>query len=72
MTAVVRSSPDRRTRGAAAVLLVVAGVGGGLAMLVVSVAVAITIGPADIGVGDAWSVVASRLGWGDDGADCDP
>lgn len=39
----------------------------GAALLVASVAAAITIGPADIGVGDVWSVVASRLGWGSSG-----
>ncbi|MDQ0954184.1 iron complex transport system permease protein [Streptomyces phaeochromogenes] len=36
----------------------------GVALLLVSVAFAITIGPADIRVGDVWSVVASHLGWG--------
>jgi iron complex transport system permease protein len=36
----------------------------GVALLCASVAVAITIGPADIRVGDVWSVVASHLGWG--------
>ncbi|MFD0309029.1 FecCD family ABC transporter permease [Streptomyces sp. NPDC127119] len=36
----------------------------GVALLVASVAVAITIGPADIRVADVWSVVASHLGWG--------
>ncbi|MEV0556991.1 iron chelate uptake ABC transporter family permease subunit [Streptomyces sp. NPDC050597] len=36
----------------------------GVALLPVSVAFAITIGPADIRVGDVWSVVASHLGWG--------
>lgn len=64
MITALRSSPVRPTRGAARVLRVVAGLGGGLAVLAASVAVAITIGPADIGVGDVWSVVASRLGWG--------
>ncbi|GHG25827.1 iron chelate uptake ABC transporter family permease subunit [Streptomyces zaomyceticus] len=34
----------------------------GLAVLAVSVAVAITIGPADVGVADVWSVVAAHLG----------
>ncbi|MBG0852510.1 iron chelate uptake ABC transporter family permease subunit [Streptomyces spinoverrucosus] len=34
----------------------------GLVVLVASVAVALTIGPADIGVADVWSVVASHLG----------
>ncbi|MEU0659481.1 MULTISPECIES: FecCD family ABC transporter permease [Streptomyces] len=34
----------------------------GLAVLAASVALAITIGPADIGVTDVWSVVASHLG----------
>lgn len=36
----------------------------GVVLLLASVAVAITIGPADIRVGDVWSVVASHLGWG--------
>jgi iron complex transport system permease protein len=36
----------------------------GAALLVGSVALAITIGPADIGVGDVWSVVAAHLGRG--------
>ncbi|MFG3027372.1 FecCD family ABC transporter permease [Streptomyces sp. NPDC048253] len=36
----------------------------GLALLCASVAVAITIGPADIAVGDVWSAVAAHLGWG--------
>jgi len=36
----------------------------GLVALCGSVAVAITIGPARIGVGDVWSVVAGHLGWG--------
>ncbi|MGS2590429.1 FecCD family ABC transporter permease [Streptomyces hebeiensis] len=40
---------------------------GGLAALLLSVAVAITIGPADIRVGDVWSVVAAHLGWGGSG-----
>ena len=39
-------------------------IAGGVALLALSVAVAITIGPADIRVGDVWSVVASHLGWG--------
>ncbi|WP_105972412.1 FecCD family ABC transporter permease [Streptomyces geranii] len=34
----------------------------GLAALAASIAVAITIGPADIGVGDVWSAVAAHLG----------
>ncbi|RST17688.1 iron ABC transporter permease [Streptomyces sp. WAC05374] len=34
----------------------------GLALLALSVAAAITIGPADIGVTDVWSVVAAHLG----------
>nr|WP_229859507.1 iron chelate uptake ABC transporter family permease subunit [Streptomyces poonensis] len=34
------------------------------ALLGASVAGAITIGPADIRVGDVWSVVAAHLGWG--------
>ncbi|MDQ1031064.1 iron complex transport system permease protein [Streptomyces umbrinus] len=36
----------------------------GVALLLASAAVAITVGPADIRVGDVWSVVASHLGWG--------
>jgi iron complex transport system permease protein len=39
---------------------------GGL-LLCGSLAVAITIGPADIRVGDVWSVVAAHLGWGSTG-----
>ncbi|MFF8382502.1 FecCD family ABC transporter permease [Streptomyces kanasensis] len=34
----------------------------GLAVLAVSVALTITVGPADLGVADVWSVVASHLG----------
>jgi iron complex transport system permease protein len=63
MTTPLRFSPARPARGAAGGLRLTAGLGSGLAVLAVSVAVAVTIGPADIGVGDAWSVVASRLGW---------
>lgn len=37
---------------------------GGLALLCASAAVAITIGPADIAVGDVWSTVAAHLGFG--------
>ncbi|MFD3927566.1 FecCD family ABC transporter permease [Streptomyces sp. NPDC058614] len=36
----------------------------GTAALCVSVAVAITIGPAEIRVGDVWSAVGAHLGWG--------
>nr|WP_155074046.1 iron chelate uptake ABC transporter family permease subunit [Streptomyces taklimakanensis] len=36
----------------------------GLAALCASVAVTVTIGPAAIGVGDVWSAIAARLGWG--------
>ncbi|ARQ71056.1 FecCD family ABC transporter permease [Streptomyces marincola] len=36
----------------------------GLAALCGSVALAVTIGPASIGVGDVWSAIAARLGWG--------
>ncbi|MEV6591468.1 FecCD family ABC transporter permease [Streptomyces acidicola] len=39
----------------------------GVALLCGSLAVAITIGPADIRVGDVWSVVAAHLGWGSTG-----
>ncbi|WP_327318658.1 FecCD family ABC transporter permease [Streptomyces sp. NBC_01235] len=39
----------------------------GLALLCASVAVAITIGPADIAVGDVWATVAAHLGWGQAG-----
>ncbi|WP_408055412.1 FecCD family ABC transporter permease [Streptomyces paludis] len=38
---------------------------GGLGLLLLSVALAITIGPADIRVGDVWSVVAAHLGIGE-------
>lgn len=37
----------------------------GLAALALSVAVAVTIGPADISVPDVWSAVAAHLGWGE-------
>jgi len=37
---------------------------GGLVLLCASAAVAITIGPADIAVGDVWSTVAAHLGFG--------
>ena len=37
---------------------------GGLALLLLSVAVTITIGPSDIRVTDVWGVVAEHLGWG--------
>ncbi|MFJ7191630.1 FecCD family ABC transporter permease [Streptomyces bacillaris] len=37
---------------------------GGLALLLLSIAVAVTIGPARISVPDVWSVVASHLGFG--------
>ncbi|MDK1476626.1 iron chelate uptake ABC transporter family permease subunit [Streptomyces sp. 549] len=39
----------------------------GLVALALSVAVAVTIGPADIGVGDVWSVVSAHLGGGESG-----
>ncbi|MGE6735312.1 FecCD family ABC transporter permease, partial [Streptomyces sp. NPDC059900] len=37
----------------------------GLAVLALSVATAVTIGPADISVPDVWSAVAAHLGWGE-------
>lgn len=37
----------------------------GLAALALSVAVAVTIGPADISVPDVWAAVAAHLGWGE-------
>ncbi|MFJ2607172.1 MULTISPECIES: FecCD family ABC transporter permease [unclassified Streptomyces] len=40
---------------------------GGLAALLVSIAVAVTIGPADISTGDVWTAVAAHLGIGDSG-----
>lgn len=40
---------------------------GGLVLLVASVAVAITFGPADIGVTDVWAVVADHSGLGESG-----
>ncbi|WP_327174016.1 iron chelate uptake ABC transporter family permease subunit [Streptomyces sp. NBC_01335] len=39
--------------------------GGGTVLLLASVAVAVTIGPARISVADVWSVVAAHLGLGD-------
>ncbi|KUM84122.1 MULTISPECIES: iron chelate uptake ABC transporter family permease subunit [Streptomyces] len=41
--------------------------GGGLAALLVSIAVAVTIGPADISTGDVWASVAAHLGFGESG-----
>ncbi|WP_433545260.1 FecCD family ABC transporter permease [Streptomyces sp. CA-294286] len=63
MTTALRTPRARSPRSAGAVRGAI-GLGAGVAVLVTSVAVALTIGPADLGVGDAWSVVASRLGWG--------
>jgi iron complex transport system permease protein len=40
---------------------------GGLVVLVLSVAVAITIGPADVAVGDVFAIVGQHLGLGDAG-----
>ncbi|MFG2499281.1 FecCD family ABC transporter permease [Streptomyces sp. NPDC048441] len=37
----------------------------GIGALLLSVAVAVTIGPADISVPDVWSAVAAHLGWGE-------
>ncbi|WP_329281333.1 FecCD family ABC transporter permease [Streptomyces sp. NBC_01451] len=39
--------------------------GGGLVALLASVAVAVTIGPADISTGDVWASVAAHLGFGE-------
>jgi iron complex transport system permease protein len=39
--------------------------GGGLAALIASIAVAVTIGPADISTGDVWAAVAAHLGLGE-------
>ncbi|MGW3565431.1 FecCD family ABC transporter permease [Streptomyces sp. NPDC000941] len=39
--------------------------GGGLAALLMSVALAVTIGPADISTGDVWASVAAHLGVGE-------
>ncbi|MCK1798741.1 iron chelate uptake ABC transporter family permease subunit [Streptomyces sp. XM4193] len=39
--------------------------GGGLVALVASIAVAVTIGPADISTGDVWTSVAAHLGLGE-------
>ncbi|MEU9456841.1 iron chelate uptake ABC transporter family permease subunit [Streptomyces sp. NPDC048277] len=39
--------------------------GGGLLALLVSIAVAVTIGPADISTGDVWASVAAHLGLGE-------
>ncbi|KFF98495.1 iron ABC transporter permease [Streptomyces scabiei] len=66
----VENGAPADTRSAAAAPAVVRGLRrvvawvAGLAALLVSVAVAITIGPADIGVVDVWSTVVAHLGWG--------
>ncbi|MFG2576740.1 FecCD family ABC transporter permease [Streptomyces sp. NPDC048481] len=39
--------------------------GGGLTALLASIAVAVTIGPADISTGDVWTAVAAHLGLGE-------
>ncbi|WP_405866020.1 FecCD family ABC transporter permease [Streptomyces sp. NBC_00005] len=39
--------------------------GGGLAVLIASIAVAVTIGPADISTADVWASVAAHLGLGE-------
>jgi len=58
------SVADAATRGRR-----VAGAGlgwsAGVAVLCASIAVAVTIGPADISVRDVWASVASHLGWGE-------
>ncbi len=41
--------------------------GGGLVALLASVAVPVTIGPADISTGDVWASVAAHLGFGEVG-----
>ncbi|MBA8826009.1 iron complex transport system permease protein [Saccharopolyspora lacisalsi] len=41
--------------------------GGGLVVLAVSVALAITFGPSDLVVGDVWAVVAEHVGLGESG-----
>ncbi|MEV7570205.1 FecCD family ABC transporter permease [Streptomyces tanashiensis] len=56
-----RTRPGRTLSRSSRVLTPVAGAAGAL-LLCVSVALALTIGPADIRVAEAWSVVASRLG----------
>lgn len=55
------AAPTRAARRAWLPLLLTAG----LAVLAGSVAVAITIGPADLGVGDVHSTIAARLGLGE-------
>ncbi|SES35879.1 iron complex transport system permease protein [Streptomyces sp. yr375] len=54
------AAPSAAVRGLRGALLWATG----LALLSLSVAVAITIGPADIAVGDVWATVAAHLGWG--------
>ncbi|SDP18396.1 iron complex transport system permease protein [Actinopolyspora xinjiangensis] len=57
------SAPLVRSRGGAAAALWLAG----LVLLGLSIALTITIGPADIAVTDVWAVVGERLGFGDAG-----
>lgn len=54
----VGALPRLGVRGATALWI------GGFALLVVSIAVTITVGPAEIAVANVWSVVAERLGLG--------
>ncbi|MFF3332906.1 FecCD family ABC transporter permease [Streptomyces sp. NPDC002888] len=60
MTDALSATTPAAVRGLRRALLWAAG----LASLCASVAVAITIGPADIAVSDVWSTVAAHLGWG--------
>ncbi|MGY0055230.1 FecCD family ABC transporter permease [Streptomyces sp. LZ34] len=60
MSTALSSAAPAAVRGLRRALLWAAG----LALLCVSIAVAITIGPADIAVGDVWATVAAHLGWG--------
>lgn len=60
-------TPSVRTAVRSSRALAPVAVVGGIALLCASVALALTIGPADIRVTDSWSVVASRLGGGPSG-----
>lgn len=55
-----RSEPATRARRSPALWGIVLAVA-----LVVSVTLAVTIGPADIGFGDVWASIASHFGWGE-------
>lgn len=70
MTSAGRAAPGSGIRASRRPHLVWAAAG--IVALCASLAVAVTLGPADIGVGDVWSVIAAHLGAGTPAADVSP